>query len=63
MSIDRVTFFNADKKTVFELHSVPFGADAKQYARDWVEREQRQGRPRGHTRLNAMADEGEVLGW
>jgi hypothetical protein len=42
-SIDRVTFFNPDK-TVFEVHSVPIGVDAKIYARDHVEREQRAGR-------------------
>ena len=41
----RVTFFNADNKTVFELHNVPVGADAQKYAQDWVERERRQGRP------------------
>jgi AbiU2 len=43
-SIDRVTFLNPNM-TVFEVHSVPIGVDAKTCARDWVEREQRAGRP------------------
>lgn len=63
-SIDRVTFLNPDM-TVFEVHSVPIGVDAKTYARDWVEREQRAGRPSrsysierdsGRMRGRAMAD-------
>jgi hypothetical protein len=41
----RITFFNADTRTAFEVHSVPVGADANLYARDWMEREQREGRP------------------
>ena len=45
MSVDRITFSNADNKTTFEVHSVPVGTDAKLYARDWLEREQRAGRP------------------
>src|SRR5665213_1119950 len=45
VSVDRVTFFDADNKTAFQVHSVPVGTDAKKYARDWVEREQREGRP------------------
>ena len=43
--VDRVTFFNADNKTAFEVHSVPVGTDAQKYAQDWVERDRRQGRP------------------
>jgi hypothetical protein len=42
--IDRVTFFNPDN-TVFEAHSVPIGDNAKTYASDFVEREQRVGKP------------------
>jgi len=45
VSVDRIIFFNDDNKTAFEVHSVPAGTDAKLYARDWVEREQRAGRP------------------
>ena len=41
----RVTFFNADNKTAFEVHTVPVGTDAQIYALGWVERERRQGRP------------------
>jgi hypothetical protein len=44
-TVDRVTFFNADNKTAFEVHNVPVGTDAQKYAQDWVERERRQGRP------------------
>jgi hypothetical protein len=43
--VDRITFFNANNKTAFEVHSVPVGTDAKLYARDWLEQEQREGRP------------------
>jgi hypothetical protein len=43
--IDRVTFFNTDNKTVFEVHTVPVGHDAKDYARAWLDREKREGRP------------------
>jgi hypothetical protein len=45
VSVDRVTFFNDDGKTAFDVHSVALGVDAKKYAGDWVEREQRAGRP------------------
>jgi hypothetical protein len=44
-TVDRVTFFNADNKTVFEVHNVPVGTDAQKYAHDWVEQERRQARP------------------
>ena len=63
--IDRVTFFNPDK-TVFEVHGVPIGGDAKKYASDFVEREQRAGRPSrsysierdsGRMRGGTMADQ------
>ena len=33
--VDRVTFFNADDKTAFEVHNVPVGTDAQKYAQDW----------------------------
>jgi hypothetical protein len=33
MSVDRITFFNADNKA-FEVHSVPVGANANLYAHD-----------------------------
>jgi hypothetical protein len=45
VSVDRVTFFNSDNKTAFQVLSVPVGIDAKLYARDWGEREQRAGQP------------------
>jgi hypothetical protein len=43
--VDRVTFFGTDNKTPFEIHSVPIGADAQQYARDFLKRLQRAGQP------------------
>jgi hypothetical protein len=43
LSIDRVTFFNADNKTSFEVHSVLVGANPERYAREWLEREKRDG--------------------
>lgn len=43
--IDRVTFFNADNRTAFEVHTVPVGRDAKDYASAWLDREKREGRP------------------
>jgi hypothetical protein len=45
VSVERITFFNADNRTAFEVHSVPAATDAKLYARDWMERERRAGRP------------------
>ncbi|MET3906774.1 hypothetical protein ABID59_001105 [Bradyrhizobium sp. S3.3.6] len=42
--IDRVTFFNIDNKTAFQIHTVPVGADSEKYARAFVERETREGR-------------------
>jgi hypothetical protein len=38
-------FFDADGETVFEVHCVPVGMDAKTYAGDWIKREQRLGNP------------------
>lgn len=43
--IDRVTFFCADNRTPFQVHTVPIGVDAEKYARDWLERDRRDGRP------------------
>ena len=43
--IDRITFFNADNRTAFEVHTVPVGRDAKDYASAWLDREKREGRP------------------
>lgn len=45
LSIDRITFFNADNKTSFQVHSVPVDANPERYAREWLERETRDGRP------------------
>ena len=45
LRIDRVTYFNSDNKTPFEVHSVPIGANPESYAREWLEREKRTGRP------------------
>ena len=44
-SVDRVTFFSADNETIFQVRCVPVGMDAKRYAQDWINWEQRRGTP------------------